>query len=113
MPRDPDSDQASAPTPAEPEGSPLVFDDPAEAEFFAKLPPAVQTLIRWRASNGLSQRAASEVLKERGLAVPLSTIKQWEQGLREPGMYARTALCQTIELHWKVENPPVYRPGRK
>jgi hypothetical protein len=77
------------------------------------LPLVIRKLIRWRAKNGLSQRGASEVMQARGLDVPISTIKQWEQGVREPGKLAAKAVRDFLAQHPTIENPPRYRPGPK
>jgi DNA-binding transcriptional regulator YiaG len=77
------------------------------------LPPVIKDLIRWRHRNGLSQRGASEVMQARGLDVKIGALKQWEQGMREPGSLAVKALRDFLTQHPRIENPPRYRPGPK
>jgi DNA-binding transcriptional regulator YiaG len=77
------------------------------------LPPVIKDLIRWRHRNGLSQRGASEVMQARGLDVKIGALKQWEQGVREPGSLAVKALRDFLKAHPRIENPPRYRPGPK
>jgi hypothetical protein len=78
-----------------------------------RLPPVIKDLIRWRHRNGLSQRGASEVMQAHGLDVKIGALKQWEQGMREPGSLAVKALRDFLTQHPRIENPPRYRPGPK
>ena len=74
----------------------------------------IRQIRGWRFRNRLSQRAAVEVMRERGgLGVSLSTLKAWEQGRNEPGDLAVKTLRAFLATHKRVENPPVYKPGPK
>jgi hypothetical protein len=73
------------------------------------------TQIRsWRLRNGLSQRAAVEVLHDLGgLEVSQSTLRAGVQGRNAPGQVAAQALRQFLASHQRIENPPVYKRGPK
>jgi DNA-binding transcriptional regulator YiaG len=77
------------------------------------LPPVIRKLIKWRETNGLSQRAAAQVMMDHNVEVPVSTLQKWENGLREPGKLATKALRDFLKAHPKIENPPVFKPGPK
>jgi DNA-binding transcriptional regulator YiaG len=71
----------------------------------------MEQFVAWRKRNGLSQRAASEVIRARGLRISKSTIQDWEQAKRDPGEGWRYALETFIKQHPKIDNPPVYKSG--
>ena len=73
----------------------------------------IARFIGWRKDNGLSQRAAAEVIRALGLRISKSTIQDWEQGKRAPGEGWRYALGCFIERHPKIDNPPRYKSGPK
>ena len=77
------------------------------------LPPIIKRLKKWRDKNGLSQRAAVDVLRLHGLEVSLGTLQHWEQGVREPGKLASKAIRDFLTEHPTIENPPRYKPGPK
>jgi hypothetical protein len=77
------------------------------------LPKVVQQLVRWREKNHLSQRAAVQVMMDRGLDVSLFTLQTWEQGYRNPGRYAAQALSAFLRENPVIPNPPQYRRGPK
>jgi hypothetical protein len=76
------------------------------------LPPVIVRLIKWREKNGLSQRAAVEVMQARGFDVSKSTLQKWETGT-PPGKYSSRALQSFLKEHPVILNPPQYRPGPK
>jgi DNA-binding transcriptional regulator YiaG len=79
-----------------------------------KLPMIIRQIRSWRFRNRLSQRAAVEVMRERGgFKVSESTLKAWEQGRNEPGDLAVQTLRAFLKAHKRIENPPVYKPGPK
>ena len=50
------------------------------------VPQVIQKLIAWRRRNGLSQRAAVEVMQARDFPVTLTTLEKWEAGDRQPDL---------------------------
>ena len=75
------------------------------------LPPVIRRLIAWRKRNNLSRRGAAEVMKERGLPVPIRTLEGWEQGNHGPNAYSTLLLTAFLKEHPIIENPPYYPPG--
>jgi transcriptional regulator with XRE-family HTH domain len=85
-----------------------------EPEPKRELPPVIRQLLDWRKRNRLSRRAALEVLASLGgYTIPLSTLKKWERGEREPNAMTLQALAAFLSDHAVIANPPVYRPGPK
>ena len=74
----------------------------------AKLPRIVQRLRAWRRRNGLSQRAAAEVMQAHDCPVSISTLQAWEQGRHQPGKLAERMLGVFLKEHPIIENPPKY-----
>jgi transcriptional regulator with XRE-family HTH domain len=85
-----------------------------EREPKPELPPVIRHLLAWRKRNGLSRRAALEVLASLGgYTIPLPTLEKWERGEREPSAMTLQALEAFLRDHAVIANPPVYRPGPK
>ena len=75
------------------------------------LPPVIKRLVAWRKRNNLSRRGAAEVMKARGLPVPIRTLEGWEQGNHGPSAYSTLLLTAFLKEHPVIENPPYYPPG--
>jgi DNA-binding transcriptional regulator YiaG len=73
----------------------------------------VRQIIDWRKRNGLSQRAAVEVMRARGLRVSQSTLEAWEQGRNAPVQLSVPTLQSFLSQNPRIENPPVFKPGPK
>jgi DNA-binding transcriptional regulator YiaG len=65
---------------------------------------AVQMLVAWRQRNGLSQRAAVEFMRTRGLPVTLTVLEKWEMGINRPVALSAVALIRFFEEHPTVSN---------
>jgi DNA-binding transcriptional regulator YiaG len=79
---------------------PCRFYDIADGEMAEEqLPEVVQRLVAWRKHNGLSQRAAVEVMNARHLPVTLTSLEKWEMGINRPGKLATHALLRFLEDH--------------
>ena len=73
----------------------------------------VRQIRDWRRKNGLSQRAAVEVMRSHDLEVSTSVLSKWECGERQPGKLATKALQTFLTQYPVIENPPVFKPGPK
>ena len=71
------------------------------------LPHVVQQLVRWRASNQLSQSEAVRILANAGLPISVRTLQSWEIGRRSPQAVTAAALTRYLEQHpnIKATNP--------
>jgi DNA-binding transcriptional regulator YiaG len=74
----------------------------------------VEALREWRQKNGLSQRAVAEVMTRAGVPITVTTIRQWEQGVRRPGRMASTLVERFLDGHAVVgkDDRPVCVKGR-
>ena len=73
----------------------------------------VLKLRAWRRRNELSQRAAAEVMNDRGFKLRLSTLQTWERGYRKPSELISWGLGKWLEENPRIENPPRYRSRPK
>jgi DNA-binding transcriptional regulator YiaG len=64
-----------------------------------RLSPVVQQLVRWRASNQLSQSQAVRILADAGLPISVRTLQSWEVGRRSPQAVTAAALTRYLEQH--------------
>ena len=67
------------------------------------LPPVVQQLLRWRASNQLSQSEAARILANAGLPIRVRTLQSWEIGRRSPQAVTAAALSRYLEQHPNIK----------
>jgi DNA-binding transcriptional regulator YiaG len=67
------------------------------------LPPVVQQLARWRASNQLSQSQAVRILADAGLPISVRTLQSWEIGRRSPQPVTAAALTRYLEEHPEIK----------
>ena len=67
------------------------------------LPPVVQQLLRWRASNQLSQSEAARILAYAGLPIRVRTLQSWEIGRRSPQAVTAAALTRYLEQHPNIK----------
>ena len=67
------------------------------------LPPVVQQLLRWRASNQLSQSEAVRILANAGLPIRVRTLQSWEIGRRSPQAVTAAALSRYLEQHPNIK----------
>ena len=67
------------------------------------LPPVVQQLVLWRASNQLSQSEAVRILAGAGLPISVRTLQSWEIGRRSPQAVTAAALTRYLEQHPNVK----------
>jgi DNA-binding transcriptional regulator YiaG len=86
---------------------------PGEKKQKPPLPMIVRQLRAWRHRNGLSQRAAAQVMQEHNCDILLATLQAWERGYRQPGRLAKKTLAAFLRAHPRIENPPVFKPGPK
>jgi DNA-binding transcriptional regulator YiaG len=78
-----------------------------------QLPMIVRRFVSWRKRNGLSQRAAVEVMREREFELGVSVLQNWERGHRKPNRFAEMALSAFLDRYPTIPNPPRYKPGPK
>ena len=74
----------------------------------ARLPRIIVRLRAWRKRNGLSQRAAAEVMTREGYRVGVGSIRAWEIGRSAPGELATRALEAFLDAHPVITDPPKY-----
>ena len=85
-----------------PEGAPTVTAETA-------IHPVVQSMMRWRHANGLSQRQAVAVMQQKGgLPLTLSALQKWEIGVHVPDKFASLALEDFLRKHPKISHADVH-----
>ena len=67
--------------------------------------PVVQQLVRWRASNKLSQSEAVRILGNAGLPISVRTLQSWEIGRRSPQAVTAAALTRYFEQQPNIRRP--------
>lgn len=67
-----------------------------------RIAPVVEKVRRWRKKNGLSQRAAVEVMVKGGCEIKVTTLQKWEAGVNAPGQFTIKYLEDFL-----VENPVI------
>jgi DNA-binding transcriptional regulator YiaG len=69
------------------------------------LPPVIQQLLHWRATNQLSQSEAVRILADAGLPISLRTLQSWEIGRRSPQSVTAATLTRFFDEWPEIKRP--------
>jgi DNA-binding transcriptional regulator YiaG len=65
--------------------------------------PVVKKFTAWRVKNGLSQKKAGELLQALHFPLTSRTIRNWEEGWREPRPHMVAILEQILDEHPEIK----------